>query len=69
FSAPLASGSTNCTRSIQADGDLSIVFVDGVEGCGGPGAPADAMTPAEDLLPPEGEVPAEGDAPAEPPAG
>ena len=34
FSVPLASGSTSCTRNIQADGDLAITFVDGVEGCG-----------------------------------
>ena len=62
FSAPLASGSATCIRNIQADGDLAIDFVDGVEGCGGPVAPTDALAPVE------GEVPAEGEAPAEPAA-
>ncbi|MCU0975753.1 MAG: hypothetical protein MUC71_05500 [Steroidobacteraceae bacterium] len=61
FSAPLASGSTKCTRDIQAGGDLSIRLVDGAEGCGGPqAAPA-----AEDVAPAEGEAPAEGAVPAE----
>jgi len=54
FSAPLASGTTSCQRDIQADGDLLIVLIDGVDGCGsGNGAPA------------EGEMPAEGEVPAE----
>ncbi len=64
FSAPLASGSATCTRNIQADGDLAINFIDGVEGCGGLAAAA----PTDALMPAEGEVPAEGWAPAEPPA-
>lgn len=56
FTAPLASGSATCVRDIKADGDLSIVFIDGIEGCGGPnGAPA---------MPAEGEMPAEGSEPA-----
>lgn len=60
FSAPLASGTTSCERDIQADGDLLVALVDGVDGCGGSnGAPADAAAPAE------GETPAEGEAPAE----
>jgi len=60
FSAPLASGTTTCQRDIEADGDLSIVLIDGVDGCGGGnGAPAEAAVPAE------GEMPAEGEAPAE----
>ena len=33
FSAPLASGSATCVRNIQADGDLSIQLIDGVDGC------------------------------------
>lgn len=65
FSAPLASGSATCMRNIQADGDLAITFIDGVEGCGGPAA---AAAPTDVLVPTEGEVPAEGEAPAEPPA-
>lgn len=75
FSVSLASGSTSCIRNIQADGDLMIPFVDGVEGCGGNGAAADGAMPAEGEMPMEGEVPAdgtapaEGEAPAEPPAG
>jgi hypothetical protein len=55
FSAPLASGAATCVRNIQADGDLSIVLIDGVDGCSG--APAASEAPAE------GEVPA--DAPAD----
>lgn len=58
FSVPLASGSTTCTRNIQADGDLAITFIDGVEGCGGNGA----------AIPAEGAAPAEGEAAAEPAA-
>jgi hypothetical protein len=60
FSAPLASGNTKCTRDIQADGDLLIPLVDGVEGCGGPQA-----APAPEEMPMEGEMPAEGEAPVE----
>lgn len=66
FSAPVASGTLKCVRDIQADGDLAIVFVDGVEGCGGPQAPAPAAesAPAEgEAAPVEGEAaPAEGEA-------
>lgn len=70
FSAPLASGTTTCVRDIQAGGDLEIRFVDGVMGCGGPGAamPVDPLAPV-DGTPAEGAEPAEGAAPAEPPAG
>jgi hypothetical protein len=66
FSAPLASGSATCVRNIQADGDLVINFIDGVEGCGGPVA---AAAPTDGMTSPEGELPAEGEAPAEPSAG
>lgn len=42
FSAPLASGSYSCKRDIQADGNLRIIFTDGVEGCdGAPPAPVE----------------------------
>lgn len=68
FSAALASGSTSCVRMIEPGGDLSIVFIDGVEGCGGSGNGAEAM-PAEGEMPAEDAMPAEGDAPAEPAAG
>ena len=48
FSAPLASGTTTCQRDIQADGDLSVVLIDGVDGCGGGnGMPAEGEAPAE----------------------
>lgn len=57
FSAPLASGSATCIRNIQGDGDLSIVMIDGVDGCGGPNGASDTAA--------EGETPAEGEAPAE----
>ncbi len=56
FSAPLASGSATCVRNIQADGDLSIQLIDGVDGCSG--------TPADGAAPAEGEAPADPAAPA-----
>ncbi|MBS1200773.1 MAG: hypothetical protein H6R27_1451 [Proteobacteria bacterium] len=62
FSAPLRSDTSKCERDIQAGGDLTIPFIDGVEGCSGV-VPA----PAEDTAatPESGEAPAEGaDAPA-----
>lgn len=65
FSVPLASGSTTCARNIQADGDLVIPFVDGIEGCGGNGAAMEGEMPADGLMPAEGEVPADGAAPAD----
>ena len=67
FSAPLASGSATCMRNIQADGDLSILLIDGVEGCSGATAASDAA--AEGEMPAIGEAPADGEAPAEPAAG
>lgn len=54
FSAPLASGTTTCQRDVQVDGDLSIVLIDGVDGCSGGNG-----TPAEDGMPAEGEAPAD----------
>ncbi|MGE0032186.1 MAG: hypothetical protein AB7T20_13800 [Steroidobacteraceae bacterium] len=69
FSVALASGSTTCTRNIQADGDLVIPFVDGVEGCGGNGAAMEGEMPAEGEVPAEGAAPAEDAAAAEPAAG
>jgi hypothetical protein len=65
FSAPLASGTTTCQRNIQADGDLSIVLIDGIPDCSG-------VMPPESGITIEGETPAEGEAPADsapPPAG
>lgn len=64
FSAPLRSDTYKCERDIQVDSDLNILFIDGVEGCGGPAAsaePSDASVgmPGEDEMPVEGE-----DAPA-----
>ena len=67
FSAPLRSDTYKCVRDIQADGDLNVRFVDGVEGCGGAAAPAAAEAPAAAPAEPaaEGEAPpAEGAAPA-----
>ena len=55
FSAPLRSDTYKCEREIQADGNLSIDFVDGYEGCDGATAPAE---PVEG----EGEAAAEGEA-------
>jgi hypothetical protein len=68
FTAPLASGTASCVRMIEPAGDLSVVFIDGVEGCGGNGNGAEAM-PAEGEMPIEGEMPAEGETPAEPATG
>lgn len=62
FSAPLASGSVTCVRNIQADGDLSILMIDGVDGCSGPAA--EGEMPADGAAPVEGEAPAEPAAPA-----
>jgi hypothetical protein len=56
FSAPLASGAVTCVRNIQADGDLSIVLIDGVDGCGGEAAASEA--PAE--APADSAAPATG---------
>jgi hypothetical protein len=61
FSAPLASGSATCVRNIQADGDLSIQLIDGVDGCSGP-----AAEPTAEGAPADGAVPVEGEAPADP---
>ncbi len=58
FTVPLASGTTTCIRDVEADGDLAITFVDGVEGCGGNGA-GEGM-PLEMGEPDDGSVPAEG---------
>jgi hypothetical protein len=66
FSAPLASGPATCVRNIQADGDLSILLIDGVEGCGGATAASDSAAGA--AMPAEGAAPAEGGAPADAPA-
>jgi hypothetical protein len=68
FSVSLASGSTSCIRNIQADGDLVIPFVDGVDGCGGNGAAENGEMLMEGEMPADGTVPAEGEAPAEPAA-
>jgi len=64
FSAPLRSDTYKCTRDIQADGDLMIEFVDGVEGCDG--APAAIEEPGEPTVGEPGaeEMPAPGEAPA-----
>lgn len=53
FSAMLASGSYSCERNIQADGDLSIIFIDGIDGCSGPPAPAADDMPMEEGAAPE----------------
>ena len=75
FSAPLASGSATCSRNIQADGDLLISFVDGIEGCGGNETPLEPTempaigdTPAEAVTP-EGQQPADATDTAPPPGG
>ncbi len=67
FSAPLASDTYKCVRDIQADGDLNIVFIDGIDGCGGPESaaePSEETTgePGMDEMPAEGDMPAEGEA-------
>jgi hypothetical protein len=47
FSAPLASGSVTCVRNVQADGDLSILLIDGVDGCSGGNGTNDMAAEAE----------------------
>lgn len=59
FSAPLRSDTYKCDRDIQANGDLNIQFIDGVEGCSGPQAAAPG---AEGPPPAEGTAPAAGEA-------
>lgn len=71
FSAPLRSGSSSCRKEISADGDLKVVLIDGVEGCGG--APVEP-TMGEDMMGEDmmgEEAPADAAAPADeaPPAG
>ena len=65
FSAPLASGSATCIRDVESAGDLSILLIDGVDGCSG--APVEA--PADSAAPAEGEAPAAPADPAAPAAG
>ena len=75
FSVPLASGTATCVRNIQADGDLLVTFIDGIEGCVANGAPLDPMMPADGMMPTDGTAPVEGEQPADamdtapPPAG
>ncbi|HEU0223949.1 MAG TPA: hypothetical protein VFR29_00775 [Steroidobacteraceae bacterium] len=67
FTAPLASGTASCVRMIEPAGDLSVVFIDGVEGCGGNG---NGVTEIPLEMVPGSEVPAEdAAAPAEPTTG
>lgn len=74
FSAPLASGSATCVRNIQADGDLLITFIDGIDGCAGNGSAQngmsmDAETPMDGETPMDAEQPADAMDTAPPPAG
>jgi len=72
FTVALASGSATCVRDIEPTGDLSIVFIDGVDGCGGPGAataPAEGEVPADGMAPADGAAPAEGSETPAPPTG
>jgi len=69
FSAPLASGPAKCVRDVQPDGDLNIIFIDGVEGCSGaPPAPAYEADSSAEGEAAEGEGAAAADA-VEPAAG
>lgn len=64
FSAPLRSGPHSCTKEITEEGDLQVIFIDGLEGCSG-APPAPVMD--EEMMG-EGEpveVPAEDAAPAD----
>ncbi|MBX3703656.1 MAG: hypothetical protein KF822_07775 [Steroidobacteraceae bacterium] len=61
FTVPLASGTATCERHIEPGGDLSIVFIDGVDGCGGNGN-GDVTNGIPLEMVPGSEVPAEGDA-------
>jgi hypothetical protein len=64
FSAPLASGSATCVRDIQADGDLLITFIDGIDGCAGNGSAPNGMS-LEGEMPMEGETPMDTEQPAD----
>ncbi len=64
FTVALASGSATCTRNIQADGDLVVRFIDGVDGCGGSTAAEESEAPVEAEMPAEGEAPADAAAAA-----
>ncbi len=64
FSAPLRSDTYKCERDIQAGGDLGIIFIDGVEGCGGPPSSAEMSEPTVGM-PGEDEVPADEGAASE----
>jgi hypothetical protein len=65
FSAPLRSDTYKCIQDIQANGDLTVDFVDGVEGCDG--APTAVEEPSQPTVGAPGaeEMPAPGQAPAE----
>lgn len=45
FSAPLRSDTYRCERDIQVGGDLAVIFIDGVDGCGGPVAATEVSEP------------------------
>lgn len=64
FSAPLASGSATCVRNIQADGDLLISFIDGIDGCAGNDSAPNGMS-MEGEMPMEGETPMDAEQPAD----
>jgi hypothetical protein len=60
FKVALASDTYSCVHEVKADGDLEIEFVDGVAGCGDPGAAEPALDAGSA---PAGSAPA-GSAPA-----
>ena len=65
FSAPLRSDTYKCERDIQVGGDLNIIFVDGVEGCGGPASTAEPSEQTTGMPGAGEEAPAaQGEAPA-----
>jgi hypothetical protein len=68
FSAPLASGSATCVRNIQADGDLLISFIDGIDGCAGNGSAQNGMS-LDGETPMDAEQPADAMDTAPPPSG
>jgi hypothetical protein len=68
FRAPLASGAATCMRNIQADGDLLITFIDGIDGCAGNGSAQNGMS-LDGEMTMDAEQPADAMDTAPPPGG
>jgi hypothetical protein len=65
FSAPLRSDTYKCVKDIRADGDLTVDFADGYEGCDGATVAEEEAPEPTTGVPGADEAPAAGTAPAE----